>query len=123
MKKQKDEGQALRRQEATVELPFEVDCCNVMTLALDYTRQLNERRRRSGESAGLAQAFLFDRDTGAHTSSPVVYCIPGTGRGAQRVPTKNVLIAFCPFCGKQRDARALQAAQAGKRAATEAGKP
>lgn len=75
------------------------ECCVLMERALAYSHEQG-MKLRPRPTAGLVQGYLFSR-TGATPTSPVVYFVPGTGRGKERVQPMNVLINFCPFCGKK----------------------
>lgn len=85
--------------------PSSAYCCRWLDLAITEGKQLQEKSRAT--LPGLAQAFIFRRETGKHTGTPVVYCLPGSGRGKARVSTRNIIVNFCPFCGKEQESEAL----------------
>lgn len=75
-------------------------CCDVMKLVLEHHEGYRD------DHPGLQQAFLFDRRDGKHTRSPIVYCLPGRGRGKARVQSRNLILVYCPFCGQKQDPNA-----------------
>lgn len=75
-------------------------CCDVIKIVLEH-----HEHYRDGHP-GLQQAFLFDRRDGKHTRSPLVYALPGRGRGTARVPSRNLILVYCPFCGTKQDPEA-----------------
>jgi hypothetical protein len=88
-----------REEDVAEEAEVDLDCCQFMKQALDYS----DRKKDSGSShhtAGLVVGHLFNATSGKHTRSKVVYYIPAVGKGKERTKPLNVLINFCPFCGK-----------------------
>lgn len=76
-------------------------CCKALTelVRLADVAAAHPHRR----IAGLQVAHVFDSNTGRYKFSPLVYFIPGRGQGKAREKSKNILINYCPFCGRKLD--------------------
>jgi hypothetical protein len=77
-------------------------CCDTLALVIEHDHQ----RSPGANPAGISQAFVFDIRNGVHTRSPVIYVLPGRGRGRAHVKRRNLFIVYCPFCGQKQDPHA-----------------
>lgn len=76
-------------------------CCPVMGEAVTHHAERQYDSRVS--LPGLSVAHLFNTQTFKPSRSPIVYVMPGKGRGKARTETKNIILPFCPFCGAKLD--------------------
>jgi hypothetical protein len=75
-------------------------CCELMGHVMDYS-QFNWNKPEPARLAGIDVGNLFSREKGGYTRSRLFYRVPAFGKVKERVTEKNLVLAFCPFCGKE----------------------